>query len=80
MVVSYIPAMPDGRPALSSGVERELHHAFEGTREAFVVWRPDCDPSPFVTETATRVFRTIAELFEYFQQRGYITDYQLPLP
>ena len=79
MIISYIPAMPDGRPALSSGVERELHHAFEGTREAFVVWRPDCDPSPFVSETATRIFRTIADLFEYFQQRGYITDYQLPL-
>ncbi len=79
MIVSYIPAMPDGRPALSSGVERELHHAFEGTREAFVVWRPNCDPSPFVSETATRIFRTIAELFEYFQQRGYITEYQLPL-
>lgn len=79
MVVSYIPALADGRPALSSGVERELHHAFEGTREAYVVWCPDCDPSPFVTETATRVFRTIAELFDYFQQRGYITDFQLPL-
>lgn len=80
MVVSYIPAMPDGRPALSSGVERELHHAFEGTREAYVVWRPDCDPSPFVTETATRIFRTVSELFEYFQQRGYLVDFQLPLP
>lgn len=79
MIVSYIPALPDGRPALSSGVERELQHAFEGTREAFVVWRPDCDPSPFVSETATRIFHTIAELFDYFQQRGYITDYQLPL-
>ena len=30
--------------------------------------------------SATRVFRTISELFDYFQQRGYITDYQLPLP
>jgi adenylate kinase len=79
MVVSYIPAMPDGRPALSSGVERELHHAFEGTREAFVVWRPETDPSPFVTETATRVFRDLPELFTHFQQRGYISDYQLPL-
>lgn len=79
MIVSYIPSMPDGRPALSSGVERELHHAFEGTREAYVIWRPECDPSPFVTETATRVFSTIVELFEHFQSRGYIADYQLPL-
>ena len=78
MIVSYIPAMPDGRPVLSSGVERELHHAFESTREAYVVWRPECEPSPFVTETATRVFGSIAELFDYFQQQGYIGEYQLP--
>jgi len=78
MIVSYIPELPDGRPALSSGVERELHHAFEGTREAYVVWRPTCEPSPFVTETATRVFGSIAELFGYFQQLGYIGEYQLP--
>ena len=63
---------------MGSGVERELHHAFEGTREAYVVWRPDCEPSPFVTETATRVFGSIAELFDYFQQQGYIGEYQLP--
>lgn len=79
MVVSYIPTMPDGRPALSSGVERELHHAFEGTRETYVVWRPDCEPSPFVTETATRIFPSLVELFVYFQQRGYIEDFQVPL-
>ena len=78
MVISYIPAMPDGRPALSSGVERELHHAFEGTREAYVVWRPETEPSPFVTETASRVFPSIPDLFEHFQELGYIDEYQLP--
>ena len=79
IIVSYIPAMPDGRPVLSSGVERELQHAFESTKEVFVIWRPDTQPSPFVTETATKVFASIDELFAYFQTRGYVGDYQLPL-
>ena len=79
MIVSYIPVRPDGRPVLSSGVERELQHAFESTKEVYVLWRPDSDPSPFVSETATAVFRSMSEMFEHFQQRGYINDYQLPL-
>ena len=79
MIVSYIPALPDGKPALSSGVERELQHAFESTKEVFVIWRATCEPSPFITETATEVFSSIAELFAYYQKRGYIGDHQLPL-
>lgn len=80
MIVSYIPALPDGRPAISSGVERELQHAFENTKEVFVVWRTEGEPSPFITETATAVFKSLEALMAYFQQRGYIGDYQLPLP
>ena len=80
MIVSYIPALPDGRPAISSGVERELQHAFESTKEVFVIWRPEHKPSPFVTETATAIFDSIKALMEHFQARGYIGDYQLPLP
>jgi adenylate kinase len=79
MIVSYIPKLADGKPALSSGVERELQHAYEGTKEVYVIWRPDCDPSPFVTETATAVFRSIEELFAHCQARGYISDFQLRL-
>jgi len=79
MIVSYIPALPGGRPALSSGVERELQHAFESTKEVYVVWRPSEEPSPFVTETATAVFRSLEELFTLFQQRGYVGTYQLPV-
>jgi adenylate kinase len=79
MIVSYIPALPGGRPALSSGVERELQHAFESTKEVYVVWRPDDEPSPFITETATAVVRSLPELFAHFQQRGYVGAYQLPL-
>jgi hypothetical protein len=80
MIVSYIPALPGGRPGISSGVERELQHAFESTKEVFVVWRPEDAPSPFVTETATAVFGSIEALFAHFQQRGYVGDYQLSLP
>ncbi len=76
MIVSYIPVLPDGRPALSSGVERELQHAYESTKDVFVIWRPDCEPSPFITETATKVFSTTDELFTYCQAQGYIGDHQ----
>jgi len=79
MIVSYIPELPGGRPGISSGVERELQHAFEGTKEVYVVWRPDEEPSPFVTETATAIFRSVDELFRYFQARGYVGSYQPPL-
>ncbi|MBI4717652.1 MAG: hypothetical protein HY763_07605 [Planctomycetes bacterium] len=79
MIVSYIPVLPDGRPAISSGVERELHHAFENTKEVYVVWRPACDPSPFITETATAVFPSVEALFVHFQERGYVGQRQLSI-
>lgn len=79
MIVSLIPELPSGKPGLSSGVERELQHAHEATKEVYVVWRPKADPSPFVTETATQVFRTTEEALAHFQNQGYITSYQKPL-
>ncbi|MCH7720239.1 MAG: AAA family ATPase [Planctomycetes bacterium] len=79
MIVSYIPELRDGKPGLSSGVERELQHAFEGTKEVYVVWKPACEPSPFITETATKVFASVAETLQYFQDKGYIGAYQLDL-
>jgi adenylate kinase len=79
MIVSYIPELPGGIPGLSAGVERELQHAFEGTKEAYVIWRPRKEPSPFTTETATKVFRSVDELFKHFQSKGYLGDYQLDL-
>src|SRR5881227_2895477 len=33
LIVSLIPPLPSGKPALSSGVERELQHASEGVLE-----------------------------------------------
>ncbi len=79
MIVSFIPELPDGKPGISSGVERELQHAFEGTKEVYVVWQPRAEPSPFVTETATKVFASVEELLCYLQARGYLTSFQKPL-
>jgi adenylate kinase len=72
MIVSYVPQLPSGKPGLSSGVERELHHAFEGGKEVYVVWACKGIPSPFITETASKVFRSTNEAMEHFRQRGYI--------
>jgi adenylate kinase len=72
MIISLIPQMEDGRPGLSSGVERELQHAHEATRDVFVVWQPEAAPSPFVTETATRVFRSTQEAIDFFLNSGYV--------
>jgi hypothetical protein len=81
MIVSLVPELPgrDGKdiPGLSSGVERELQHAWEGTKEVFVVWKPKKSPSPFITETATKVFTSTHEALEYFEKYGYFAEKNL---
>ncbi|MHC4991582.1 MAG: ATP-binding protein [Planctomycetota bacterium] len=77
MICSYIPELPGGIPGLSSGVERELQHAFEHTKEVYVVWKPRKNPSPFITETATRIFGTVDEALEYFEQKGMFAERDL---
>ena len=81
MIVSYIPEIPgkDGKdiPGLSSGVERELHHAFEHTKEVYVVWKPKKQPSPFITETATRIFASTDEALAYFEAEGMFGERNL---
>ncbi|MBC7783513.1 MAG: AAA family ATPase, partial [Burkholderiales bacterium] len=72
MIVSLVPELANGKPALSSGVERELHHAWEGGKEVYVVWACKGTPSPFISETATRVFRSVSEALEYFKMKGYV--------
>jgi adenylate kinase len=72
MIISLVPELPNGKPGLSSGVERELHHAFEGGKEVYVIWACKGNPSPFITETATRVFRTTEEAIGYFRTKGYV--------
>jgi len=72
LIVSLVPELPNGKPGLSSGVERELHHAFEGGKEVYVVWACRGIPSPFISETATKVFKSLDEAMAYFQQKGYV--------
>lgn len=79
MIVSFVPTLPGGKPGLSSGVERELQHAYESTKEVYVVWDPPSEPSPFITKTATRVFGSTGEALEHFQAQGYIEHLQKPL-
>ena len=77
MICSYIPELPGGLPGLSSGVERELQHAFEHTKEVYVVWKPRKTPSPFITETATKVFPTVDDALAHFESRGMFADQDL---
>jgi len=82
MIVSLVPELPGsgsggGMPGLSSGVERELHHAFEHGREVYVVWKPKRNPSPFITETATRVFKSTEEALQYFEEAGMFAQTNL---
>jgi adenylate kinase len=77
MIVSYIPELEGGVPGLSSGVERELHHAFEHTKEVYVVWKPKKAPSPFITETATKIFPSVDDALEYFGEQGMFPQQDL---
>lgn len=81
MIVSYVPELPgtDGKtiPGLSSGVERELQHAFEHAKEVYVVWKPSKAPSPFITETSTRVFKSTDEALRYFEDKGMFVQTNL---
>jgi adenylate kinase len=72
MIVSFVPELPGGLPGLSSGVERELQHAYEGSKEVYVVWAASKNPSPFITETATKVFKSTEEAMAYFRSSGMI--------
>ncbi len=72
MIVSLVPELPGGIPGLSSGVERELQHAFEHAKEVYVVWKPKKNPSPFITETATKIFPTVDKALAFFDAQGML--------
>ena len=74
MIVSIIPELPGGKPALSSGVERELQHAYEGGKEVYVIWHCKTAASPFITQTATAIFPTVDAALAHFRQKGYIPE------
>jgi adenylate kinase len=71
MIISFVPSMEDGRAAISSGVERELQHAHEAAKEVYVIWTAKQKPSVYVTQTATKVFDTMAKALEFFKVKGY---------
>lgn len=79
MIVSFIPAMSDGRAAISSGVERELQHAHEAAKEVYVIWTAKQNPSVFVTQTANAVFREVHEALAFFAKRDPATNDPAPL-
>jgi adenylate kinase len=72
MIISLIPTLPDGRAAISSGVERELQHAHEAAKEVYVIWTAKERPSVFITQTATKVFSKTAKAVKFFKEKGYI--------
>jgi adenylate kinase len=76
MIVSFIPALPDGMPALSSGVERELQHAHEAAKQVYVIWMPKKEPSVFITQTANKIFHSPKEALTYFEKQY---EYKSPL-
>ncbi len=69
MIISFVPALPDGRAAISSGVERELQHAHEAAKEVYVIWTAQQHPSVFVTQTATKVFSTVPQAVAHLLNR-----------
>jgi len=72
MIISFIPALADGRAAISSGVERELQHAHEAAKEVYIIWPAKQSPSVFVTQTATKIFDNQASAVEFFKKKGYL--------
>jgi len=71
MIISFIPTLPDGRAAISSGVERELQHAHEAAKEVYLIWPAKQTPSVFVTQTATKLFTSIDDALEFFKKKKY---------
>ena len=47
-------------------------HAFEAGKEFYVIWKCAATPSPFISETATKVFKRPDEAIAHFQERGYL--------
>lgn len=81
MIVSLVPELPGAGgkdiPGLSSGVERELQHAWEHAKEVYVVWKPKKPPSPFITETSTKIFTSTDEALNYFEEKGMFAERNL---
>jgi adenylate kinase len=42
-----------------------------------VVWKPAKNPSPFITETATRIFASVDDALTYFEEKGMFAQRNL---
>ena len=73
MIIAFIPEA-EGVPIISSGVERELQHAYDTTKEVYVIWQSTKAPSPFIEKTSTEIFSNIKEAKNYFIKKRYISD------
>jgi adenylate kinase len=71
MIISFVPALADGRAAISSGVEREMQHAHEAAKEVYVIWVSKQKPSVFITQTATKIFTDTGQALAFFKSKGY---------
>ncbi|MEL6797587.1 MAG: hypothetical protein AAFO89_12300, partial [Planctomycetota bacterium] len=47
-----------------------LQLAFEHAKEVYVVWKPAKPPSPFITETSTKIFGSVDEALKHFDEAG----------
>ncbi|HUW19777.1 MAG TPA: hypothetical protein VMW16_10795 [Sedimentisphaerales bacterium] len=74
MIISFVPTLPGGRAAISSGVERELQHAHEAAKEVYVIWTAKQRPSVFVTQTATKIFGDPENAVKFFKEKGYMKN------
>jgi nucleoside 2-deoxyribosyltransferase len=62
MVIACIPAL-ENVPQISTGVERELAHAQQSTKDTYVIWQSSASPSVF--QQATRIFTSIEEFLSF---------------
>ena len=63
-------------PTRSSSVSpsQSLSSPSQSSVPPLVVWQPQRSPSPFITETATKVFSSVAQAMEHFEQSGMVGE------
>jgi len=70
-IIAYIPLNED-KPIISSGVERELEHAYNTGKDVFIICENDNLLSPFVTQKAHFIAKDIDAAITHFQENGWI--------
>jgi hypothetical protein len=71
MIICFIPAL-GGKPQISAGVQTELIHARNCTKETYVIWQAKVDPSPFIKQYADKIFPDFDSALKYFAKKRYI--------